>query len=106
MRQKNHILGHNASACRISALIFHQNDLIHCKKQPRNIASDLRQSSATTLARLTKLHMPGVEPGSQAWGACMMPLHYMCSCQSPRICSRISTTLGAKPLAITTKMSK
>ena len=21
--------------------------------------------------------MPGVEPGSQAWEACMMPLHYM-----------------------------
>ena len=21
--------------------------------------------------------MPGVEPGSQAWGACMIPLHYM-----------------------------
>ena len=20
---------------------------------------------------------PGVEPGSQAWGACMMPLHYV-----------------------------
>ena len=26
---------------------------------------------------LTKMRMPGVEPGSQAWGACMMPLHYM-----------------------------
>ena len=24
-----------------------------------------------------KLRMPGVEPGSQAWEACMMPLHYM-----------------------------
>ena len=23
------------------------------------------------------LRMPGVEPGSQAWMACMMPLHYM-----------------------------
>ena len=23
------------------------------------------------------LRMPGVEPGSQAWEACMMPLHYM-----------------------------
>ena len=23
------------------------------------------------------MRMPGVEPGSQAWGACMMPLHYM-----------------------------
>jgi hypothetical protein len=24
-----------------------------------------------------KMRMPGVEPGSQAWEACMMPLHYM-----------------------------
>ena len=24
-----------------------------------------------------KLRTPGVEPGSQAWGACMMPLHYV-----------------------------
>ena len=23
------------------------------------------------------VRMPGVEPGSQAWEACMMPLHYM-----------------------------
>ena len=22
-------------------------------------------------------YMPGVEPGSQAWEACMIPLHYM-----------------------------
>ena len=26
------------------------------------------------------MRMPGVEPGSQAWEACMMPLHYMRSC--------------------------
>ena len=32
---------------------------------------------AVATTRQTKLHMPGVEPGSQAWGACMMPLHYM-----------------------------
>ena len=24
-----------------------------------------------------EMRMPGVEPGSQAWGACMMPLHYV-----------------------------
>ena len=23
------------------------------------------------------MRMPGIEPGSQAWEACMMPLHYM-----------------------------
>jgi hypothetical protein len=27
--------------------------------------------------RFQQMRMPGVEPGSQAWEACMMPLHYM-----------------------------
>ena len=27
-----------------------------------------------------KMRMPRVEPGSQAWEACMMPLHYMRQC--------------------------
>ena len=31
----------------------------------------------TLLASLHTLRTPGVEPGSQAWGACMMPLHYV-----------------------------
>ena len=26
----------------------------------------------------TGLRTPGIEPGSQAWEACMMPLHYVC----------------------------
>jgi hypothetical protein len=26
---------------------------------------------------LKKMRMPGIQPGSQAWQACMMPLHYM-----------------------------
>jgi hypothetical protein len=26
---------------------------------------------------LSLVRMPGVEPGSQAWEACMIPLHYM-----------------------------
>ena len=30
------------------------------------------------------VRMPGVEPGSQAWEACMMPLHYMRLCKSTR----------------------
>ena len=25
-----------------------------------------------------KLHTPGIEPGAQAWKACMLPLHYEC----------------------------
>ena len=29
------------------------------------------------LVILHALRTPGVEPGSQAWGACMMPLHYV-----------------------------
>ena len=29
------------------------------------------------LKEQTKMRMPGVEPGSQAWEACMIPLHYM-----------------------------
>ncbi len=37
------------------------------------ISSHLHQIFAITQV----LRMPGVEPGSQAWEACMMPLHYM-----------------------------
>ena len=29
------------------------------------------------LATMQHMRMPGVEPGSQVWEACMMPLHYM-----------------------------
>ena len=29
-----------------------------------------------------EVRMPGVEPGSQAWEACMIPLHYMRCCAS------------------------
>jgi hypothetical protein len=36
---------------------------------------------------ITKLRTPGVEPGSQAWEACMMPLHYVRSCAGFR-CKR------------------
>ena len=32
-----------------------------------------RKASATSL----QMRTPGVEPGSQAWEACMMPLHYV-----------------------------
>ena len=37
----------------------------------------LGQSTSEAVAHNKKLRMPGVEPGSQAWEACMMPLHYM-----------------------------
>ena len=37
------------------------------------------------------LRMPGVEPGSQAWEACMMPLHYMRFFSLPQVeyCKRL-----------------
>ena len=42
-----------------------------------------------------KMRMPGVEPGSQAWEACMMPLHYMrLRFVSLVLCTRISALLG------------
>ena len=31
------------------------------------------------------LRTPGVEPGSQAWEACMMPLHYVRWCQGSEL---------------------
>ena len=34
-------------------------------------------AGGTLVVRMVKLRKPGVEPGSQAWEACMMPLHYM-----------------------------
>ena len=33
-----------------------------------------------------KMRTPGVEPGSQAWEACMMPLHYVRLCDASRKC--------------------
>lgn len=31
----------------------------------------------TGFGKTEKMRMPGVEPGSQAWEACMIPLHYV-----------------------------
>ena len=44
--------------------------------------SELYEAVAACASRLPlctdgHMRMPGVEPGSQAWEACMMPLHYM-----------------------------
>ena len=50
------------------------------------------------------MRMPGVEPGSQAWEACMMPLHYMrctaiahshvrCSLRLPKVNSRLKNPM-------------
>ena len=36
-----------------------------------------------------RMRMPGVEPGSQAWEACMMPLHYMRPCRDPQVRRRL-----------------
>jgi hypothetical protein len=46
------------------------------------------------------MRMPGVEPGSQAWEACMMPLHYMrhVNFQHLAVPTRIAAeTPGASP---------
>ena len=32
-----------------------------------------------------QMRTPGVEPGSQAWEACMMPLHYVRWCQGSEL---------------------
>ena len=42
-----------------------------------DVATWLLQAFHGGRRRLWPLRMPGVEPGSQAWEACMMPLHYM-----------------------------
>ena len=47
--------------------------------------SELYEAVAACASRLPlctagHVRMPGVEPGSQAWEACMMPLHYMRCC--------------------------
>ena len=31
-----------------------------------------------------EMHTQGIEPWSQAWKACMMPLHYVCRCNCQR----------------------
>ena len=44
----------------------------------------------------SKMRMPGIEPRSQAWEACMMPLHYMHRVRIPdpsiRHCSTTAAT--------------
>ena len=31
-----------------------------------------------SLSTSDPMHQPGIEPGAQAWEACMLPLHYWC----------------------------
>ena len=46
-------------------------------------------------SKISIMRMPGVEPGSQAWEACMMPLHYMrlqgCGHLEPAACTQAAT---------------
>ena len=44
---------------------------LRCLKEVR------RQTEKELCMQRQKMRMPGVEPRSQAWEACMMPLHYM-----------------------------
>ena len=47
------------------------------------------------------VRMPGVEPGSQAWEACMIPLHYMRAAHPPLEYGRAQTnTLQSPQLAL------
>ena len=43
----------------------------------RSVADFRRTCARARLKSISKMRMPGVEPGSQAWEACMIPLHYM-----------------------------
>ena len=46
-----------------------------------------------------KMHTPGVEPGSHAWEACMMPLHYVCLwCDLEKKTVQLITRLCGKKL--------
>ena len=38
------------------------------------LASAAKSASAAPLG--AKMRQPGIEPGAQAWEACMLPLHY------------------------------
>ena len=38
----------------------------------------LRQSMRRAVHLVKRMHTRGIEPRSQAWEACMMPLHYVC----------------------------
>ena len=49
----------------------------HVSLSPAN----LERASNLPCSRKREMHTPGIEPGSQAWKACMTPLHYVCCCQ-------------------------
>ena len=70
------------------ALLRTSHDQFHCTVSRR--AHQLSSSIASK-----DMRTPGVEPGSQAWEACMMPLHYMrlqgCGHLEPTPCTRAAT---------------
>ena len=47
---------------------------------PRPFTSSLGHLPLHRSAHRMQMRTPGVEPGSQAWEACMMPLHYVRKC--------------------------
>lgn len=53
-------------------------------------------AQAPPIPSCCRLRMPGVEPGSQAWEACMMPLHYMRACMSCALMAPNGTQAGAR----------
>ena len=42
------------------------------------LSSDIRQSYCLQRKFKKKVHCPGIEPGSQEWESCMIPLHQQC----------------------------
>ena len=49
------------------------------ERERQRLEKEKRQRGGKIGKRMkeTNMRMPGVEPGSQAWEACMIPLHYM-----------------------------
>ena len=49
----------------------------HSSANKRDSQNERARPPGGNTQKQKKLRTPGVEPGSQAWEACMMPLHYV-----------------------------
>ncbi len=47
----------------------------------------------------SEMRLPGVEPGAQAWEACMLPLHYLATGRLPPQDTRAPGIFCARPCA-------
>jgi hypothetical protein len=91
------ILGHGIlqSWCQLGEASGSQHALQDAPPPPSPFPPDQRvgkeRHAQIRLAGRTQpmqnMRMPGVEPGSQAWGVCMIPLHYMrYACNGEQLC--------------------